>query len=358
MLVPLPVDAGAAHCLMSTEHPLLELRDVQHTFFVSRGFMHRKQPLRAVRGVSLKLQRGDVLGLVGESGCGKSTLALMALGLLQPGAGEILIDGRPMAAQTRSAIARRIQPVFQDPYSTLNPRKTIGAIVSLPLRVHRVGAPQRWRRTTQEMLERVGLPGRIHDSYPNQLSGGQRQRVAIARALVMRPELVICDEPTSALDVSVQAQILNLLIELRRELNLTYLLISHNLAVVEHLATRVAVMYLGRIVEESSTGQVFGQARHPYTRALLKSILTPTPGSGIPDTRLGGAFPNPLDVPAGCSFHPRCVDVMPVCSYRAPHPLIDAQGVVECHLYDDRLMDVVSGSRASGRDAAFAQLPE
>jgi peptide/nickel transport system ATP-binding protein len=319
---------------MSTEHPLLELRDVQRTFAVSRGFLHRKQPLRAVGGVSLELRRGEVLGLVGESGCGKSTLALMALGLLQPDAGEILLDGQPMAAQPRSAIARRIQPIFQDPYSTLNPRKTVGAIVSLPLRVHRVGAPQTWRRTAQEMLERVGLPTRVHDSYPNQLSGGQRQRVAIARALVMRPELVICDEPTSALDVSVQAQILNLLIELRRELNLTYLLISHNLAVVEHLATRVAVMYLGRIVEASSTGQVFGQARHPYTRALLKSILTPTPGSGVPDTQIEGAFPNPLDPPSGCSFHPRCAEALPLCSRSAPRPLMDARGMVECHLHD------------------------
>ncbi|HET8608108.1 MAG TPA: ABC transporter ATP-binding protein [Burkholderiales bacterium] len=330
---------------MSTEHPLLELRDVQRTFSVSCGFLHRKQPLRAVSGVSLKLQRGEVLGLVGESGCGKSTLALMALGLLQPGAGEILIDGKPMSVHTRSAIARRIQPIFQDPYSTLNPRKTIGAIVSLPLRVHRVGAPQTWRKTTQEMLERVGLPARVHDSYPNQLSGGQRQRVAIARALVMRPELVICDEPTSALDVSVQAQILNLLIELRRELNLTYLLISHNLAVVEHLATRVAVMYLGRIVEESATGQVFGQPRHPYTTALLKSILTPTPGSGVPDTRLDGAFPNPLDPPTGCSFHPRCAEAMPLCSRSAPRPLVDARGMVECHLYDGCTVDIAPENR-------------
>jgi peptide/nickel transport system ATP-binding protein len=335
---------------MSTEHPLLELRDVQRTFLVSRGFLHRKQPLRAVGGVSLQLQRGEVLGLVGESGCGKSTLALMALGLLQPDAGEILLGGRPMAVQPRSAIARRIQPIFQDPYSTLNPRKTVGAIVSLPLRVHRVGAPQTWRRTAQEMLERVGLPARVHDSYPNQLSGGQRQRVAIARALVMRPELVICDEPTSALDVSVQAQILNLLIELRRELNLTYLLISHNLAVVEHLATRVAVMYLGRIVEASSAGQVFGQARHPYTRALLKSILTPTPGSGVPDTQLEGAFPNPLDPPGGCSFHPRCAEAMPLCSRSAPRPLVDARGMVECHLYDDRPADAAPENR--GGEAA------
>ncbi len=341
---------------MITDHPLLELRDVRCTFFVNRGFMHRKQPLRAVGGVSLKLQRGEVLGLVGESGCGKSTLAMMALGLLQPAAGEILIDGKPLAAHTRGAIARRIQPIFQDPYSTLNPRKTIGTIVSLPLRVHRVGAPQTWRKTTHEMLERVGLPARVHDNYPNQLSGGQRQRVAIARALVMRPELVICDEPTSALDVSVQAQILNLLIELRRELNLTYLLISHNLAVVEHLATRVAMMYLGRIVEESSAGQVFGQARHPYTTALLKSILTPTPGSDVPDTRLDGAFPNPLYPPSGCSFHPRCPDAMPLCSRSAPRPLVDARGMVECHLYGEHMTDIAPECGESEAHAPYTQL--
>jgi peptide/nickel transport system ATP-binding protein len=189
------------------------------------------------------------------------------------------------------------------------------------------------RRRVAEVMEQVGLAARLLHNYPNQLSGGQRQRVAIARALVMRPEIVICDEPTSALDVSVQSQILNLLQEMRRELGLTYLFISHNLAVVEHLATRVAVMYLGRIVEEAATAQLFRAPRHPYTRALLDSVLTPEPGRGVPDTQLGAAYPNPLDPPPGCAFHPRCASAMPQCGTQAPVSKSDGSGRIACHLY-------------------------
>jgi peptide/nickel transport system ATP-binding protein len=184
------------------------------------------------------------------------------------------------------------------------------------------------------MMDRVGLARRLYDSFPGQLSGGQRQRVAIARALIMKPEIVICDEPTSALDVSVQSQILNLLQELRRELGLTYLLISHNLAVVEHMATRVAVMYLGRLVEEAATETLFAAPRHPYTQALLASVLTPEPGLGLPDIGLGTSFPNPLDPPAGCAFHPRCPRVLAACRTTATRAIGDAAGRVECHLYE------------------------
>jgi peptide/nickel transport system ATP-binding protein len=270
---------------------------------------------------------------VGESGCGKTTLARILLGLLQPSSGEILIDGKAMKKEGRRTIARKIQPVFQDPYSSLNPRKTIASIVSLPLRVHKVGDSSTWRGKVEEILDLVGLPKRVLHSYPGQLSGGQRQRVAVARALIMRPEVVICDEPTSSLDVSVQAQILNLLISLRRELGLTYLLISHNLAVVEHLATRVAVMYLGRIVEEAETDRIFQKPRHPYTKALLESVLTPEPGLGVPELHLGAGFPNPLDPPPGCTFHPRCVYAKPECGEKAPTERRDDEGHVTCHLY-------------------------
>ncbi len=313
---------------------LLELVDVRRQFAVSAGLFRGQRTLHAVNGVSLALRRGEVLGLVGESGCGKSTLGRMLLGLLAPSAGEIRLEGRSLAETDARALARRVQPIFQDPYSSLNPRKTVGAIVGLPLAVHGIEADAGARRKrVQETMERVGLPARFLHSYPNQLSGGQRQRVAIARALVMRPEILICDEPTSALDVSVQSQILNLLEDMRREFDLTYLLISHNLAVVEHIATRVAVMYLGRIVEEAETAVLFRAPRHPYTRALLASVLTPEPGLGVPDTHLGASYPNPLEPPAGCTFHPRCPAAMAVCRERAPVEFADARGRVECHLY-------------------------
>jgi len=317
--------------------PLLETANVFRTFQISTGFLKPKRPLHAVNGVSLRLAKGEVLGLVGESGCGKSTLARMLLGLLPPSSGDILIGGEAVASLDRRATARRIQPIFQDPYSSLNPRKSIGEIIQLPLKVHRVGDPASWPGRVREMMDMVGLPSRYVGNFPSQLSGGQRQRVAIARALIMRPEVVICDEPTSALDVSVQSQILNLLLDLQRELGLTYLLISHNLAVVEHMAHRVAVMYLGRIVEEAETDQLFRDPQHPYTRALLASVLTPEPGLGVPDAHLGATFPNPIDPPPGCTFHPRCPHAMATCRTIAPKPLATASGHVECHLYDTEL---------------------
>jgi peptide/nickel transport system ATP-binding protein len=312
---------------------LIELRDLRCTFATGGGLFGRKRPLHAVNGVTLGVAKGEVLALVGESGCGKTTLARMLLGLQPPTGGEILLAGKPLAAHGRQAIARRIQPIFQDPYSSLNPRKTVGAIIGLPLEVQGVADPGERRRRVEEMMALVGLAPRLVHNYPNQLSGGQRQRVAIARALVTRPEVVVCDEPTSALDVSVQSQILNLLQDLRRELGLTYVFISHNLAVVEHIATRVAVMYLGRIVELAATRELFRAPRHPYTRALLESVLTPEPGLGVPDTHLGAAYPNPIEPPPGCAFHPRCPQAMPHCRSVAPANLRDPQGEVACHLY-------------------------
>ena len=311
----------------------LEAISVSCVFKINQGLFKGSKPLVAVNGVSLKIPKGKVVGLVGESGCGKSTLANILLGLQSPTSGEVLYSGKAASSFSNRHIARRIQPIFQDPYSSLNATKTVKSIISLPLRIHKIGEPITWDGKVREMLDLVGLPARVAESYPSQLSGGQRQRVAIARALIMRPEVIICDEPTSALDVSVQSQILNLLQDLRLELGLTYLMISHNLAVVEHMADRVAVMYLGRIVEEAESSILFKEPKHPYTKALLSSVLTPDPRLGVPDTHLGTVFPNPIDPPTGCSFHPRCASRIDICSQQSPLPLEDQNHMAECHLF-------------------------
>ncbi len=302
--------------------PAIEIREVTKHF---RG-------VRAVDGVTLSVPTGGVMGIVGESGCGKSTLARIVLGLMPPTGGEVRVEGQVLATMDRRARARLIQPVFQDPYSSLNPRQRIRDIVALPLRAQGrrdVDGP------VAEMLARVGLPGAMADRFPAQLSGGQRQRVAIARALVLRPRIVVCDEPTSALDVSVQAQILNMLAELRAELGLTLVFISHNLAVVEHIATEVAVMYLGRVVEQAPVDELFAHAKHPYTRALLASVLTPEPGLGIPDSGLGDAVPDPANIPAGCRLHPRCPVAVERCATDSPAGLTAQGRLVECLLAAD-----------------------
>jgi peptide/nickel transport system ATP-binding protein len=298
---------------------------------VSLSYPNATAPI--ISDLSFSVARGETLVLLGESGCGKTTLARMLLGLLAPTSGRITLEGQNLVTLDRKTIARRVQPVFQDPYSSLNPRRDIASIVALPLEVHGIGTSSERRRTSIEMLERVGLPARYADNTPGQLSGGQRQRVAIARALVMRPAIVICDEPTSALDVSVQAQILNLLMDLRRDFHLTYIFISHNLAVVEHIATQVAVMYLGKVVEQAETDQLFRTPRHPYTQALLASVLTPEPGLGVPDVGLGLAFPDPMNPPSGCPFHPRCPQRMKHCSAIVPVLTSYQNGAVACHLY-------------------------
>ena len=312
---------------------ILRAVNVSRSFILGNGLLKKNKILQAVSHISLNLRRGEVLGLVGESGCGKSTLAKMLVGLLPSTEGEILIDHIPIKDINRLELARRVQPVFQDPYSSLNPRKKIGETIGLPLLIHSIGTSAERRRQTIDMMERVGLPARFFDSYPMQLSGGQRQRVAIARALIVRPDLLICDEPTSALDVSVQAQILNLLLDLQSEFKLTYVLISHNLAVVQHMAQRVAVMYLGRIVEEGAVESVFKSPKHPYTQALLRSVLTPEPGLGMPELGLGLAYPNALNPPTGCAFHPRCSQAISVCSQSRPTDTLVEGSRVACHLY-------------------------
>ncbi|WP_210732704.1 ATP-binding cassette domain-containing protein [Brenneria roseae] len=278
-----PIPAVLPTHIPGNDDIALELCALTRVFRLNRGLFSRAGEIRAVDNVSLRVRRGETLGLVGESGCGKSTLAKMLLGLLEPTSGNVLIEGREIDVSQRKEMASRIQPIFQDPYSSLNPRRTVSDIVEVALNLHGLGTPDERKTRVKEMLDVVGMPARTHSQYPGQLSGGQRQRVAIARALIMRPDILICDEPTSALDVSVQAQILNLLLELKQEFGLTYLLISHNLSVVEHLVDHVAVMQKGAIVEQGTREQIFHSPQHPYTRSLLASVLTPEPGLGIPD---------------------------------------------------------------------------
>jgi peptide/nickel transport system ATP-binding protein len=310
----------------------IEVRGLRREFRVRQGVFAPPKQVVAVDDVSFAVPPGSVLGVVGESGCGKSTLARLILGLLEPTAGDVVVDGQRLSNMDRRARARLIQPVFQDPFASLNPKRRVRDIVAMPLIAQGDIAGRDIDRRVAEALERVGLSVDQGTRYPAQLSGGQRQRVAIARALVLRPRIVVCDEPTSALDVSVQAQILNLLAELRRDLGLTYLFISHNLAVVEHIASEVAVMYLGRIVERAESETLFAAPRHPYTRALLASVLTPEPGLGVPDVGLGDVMPDPANIPPGCRFHPRCPVAVAKCATETPQPKNDAAGLVECHL--------------------------
>jgi peptide/nickel transport system ATP-binding protein len=315
---------------MSTPEVAIEVRNVRRTFRVKGGLLGKDRHVVAVDDVSFAVPPGGVLGIVGESGCGKSTLARLILGLLPPTAGDIAVEGKRVLDMDRRARAQLIQPVFQDPFASLNPLSRIADIVGLPLVAQgNIGRAEIDRRVAG-MLERVGLSAEMGRRLPAQLSGGQRQRVAIARALVLRPRIVVCDEPTSALDVSVQAQILNLLAELRRDLGLTYLFISHNLAVVEHVASEVAVMYLGRFVERQPTETLFRAPEHPYTKALLASVLTPEPGLGVPDVGLGDTLPDPANIPPGCRFHPRCPIAEPRCAVETPPFKARPAGGVEC----------------------------
>jgi peptide/nickel transport system ATP-binding protein len=338
--------------------PLLELRGLTKDFPVHSSVLRRLTGrVQAVAGVDLAIAAGQTLGLVGESGSGKSTLARLALRLIEPTAGRIILDGRDITVLSQRALrsARRdMQIVFQDPYSSLDPRATIGEAVAEPLEVHQGLRGRRRDERVAELLERVGLNRAMMRRYPHEFSGGQRQRIAVARALALDPRLLICDEPVSSLDVSTQSQVINLLTDLQDELGLTYLFIAHDLSVVRHISDRIAVMYLGRIVEEGYAEQVYTRPRHPYTLALLSAIPVPDPSATQRKRRivLEGDVPSPLDPPAGCRFHPRCPYAMDVCTRIEPEPFCTQDGTtVACHLH-------TSGPTLAGRPLTDAGIPE
>ena len=306
--------------------PLLELRGLRMHFPVTEGMIARRHvgDVKAVDGVDLTISRGETLGLVGESGCGKTTMGRCILRLEKPTAGEIIYDGVDIAKLDRRqlvALRRRIQVIFQDPYSSLNPRQKVGSILAEPMMVHGVEPDQRRRADrVRELLSVCGLNPNFADRYPHEMSGGQRQRVGIARALALNPEFIVCDEAVSALDVSIQAQIINLLEDLRDKFNLTYLFIAHDLSVVRHLCQRVAVMYLGRVVELAECDEVFDHPLHPYTRALLAAV--PVPDPTVEAQRafqpVAGEVPSPINPPPGCVFHPRCPIAVAECRQIRP----------------------------------------
>ena len=321
--------------------PLVEVRDLARGFDVSRPWLNRVierlplQVLRAVDGVSFAIARGRTFSLVGESGSGKSTVARLIVGLYAPTRGSVAFDGSDFGTLSRAQqrpVRRRMQMIFQDPYASLNPRWRVGAIIAEPLRAHRLVAGRRARRRRVDaLLQQVGLAPPDADKYPHEFSGGQRQRISIARALASQPEFLICDEPTSALDVSVQAQILNLMKDLQRQLGLTYLFISHNLAVVSHMSDEVGVMYLGRIVEHAPAARLFARPRHPYTRLLLDTVPDLSL-SGIARVPVAGEMPNPIDPPPGCAFHPRCPHADARCRQERPELLPAGDGTLAaCH---------------------------
>jgi len=326
---------------VSDAPPLVEVRDLVKHFPIHGGILQRTVGLvQAVDGVSFEIRRGETLGLVGESGCGKTTVGRLLLRLIEPTSGSIRFDGVELTTLKGRALKpyrRRMQIIFQDPYASLDPRTPIADSIGEGLRIHGLGSPAERRAKVSQMMDLVGLMPYHASRYPHEFSGGQRQRIGIARALVLAPDLVVCDEPVSALDVSIQAQVLNLLKQLQRELGLTYVFVAHNMGVVEHISDRVAVMYLGRIAELAERRELFRKQEHPYTEALMSAIPVPNPELRRRRVILKGDVPSPVNPPSGCRFHPRCqlrqqMDSPAICAETVP-PLIQLGGdhLCACH---------------------------
>lgn len=319
---------------------IVEVRDLKVHFPITEGLMKREVGfVSAVDGVSFDIARGETFSLVGESGCGKSTTALALLKMQPATSGDIILNGENITRHSPSemrSIRRKVQMVYQDPYGSLNPRMKVGSIIGEPLRVHgKAGDKDQYNSRIKELMKVVGLRNDMADRYPHEFSGGQRQRICIARAIALDPELIICDEAVSALDVSIQAQVLNLLMDLQERLGLTYLFISHDLSVVRHISDRVAVMYLGRIVEIADRDTLFNDPKHPYTKALLSAVPEADPDleTSRPEQLIKGEVPSVRNPPSGCRFHPRCSQALEICNNQVPTVQKQRTSLLACHLY-------------------------
>jgi len=348
--VSVTVDERSPQIEAKAREPLVRLEGIKKYFPITRGIMFQKHvgDVHAVDGVDLEVYPGETLGLVGETGCGKSTLARVVMRLFKPTEGKLFFEGQDISdlkGKELRELRRNLQMIFQDPFASLDPRKTVGTIISEPLRIHKTVPKDKVKGEVQELMELVGLNPEHYNRFPHAFSGGQRQRIGVARALALKPKLIVCDEPVSALDVSIQAQIINLLEDLQAELNLTYLFIAHDLSIVKHVSDRVAVMYLGRIVEMAPGDGLYLNPKHPYTGALLSAVPVPDPRLAAQKKRiiLEGDVPSPIDPPSGCRFHPRCPRAQfPTCREEDPQlePFHEGQ-VAACHfpLEDRAILD-------------------